>query len=105
VVTEIHVSPAAVVARAAKDSRVKGDPFAFRESAHSSTERGNCSRSFVTHNNRRNAPTRRAIIAVNVTAADAARGHAYYHFAVARLGVRNMGNFQMLVFREQKSFH
>jgi len=105
VVAEIHVSPAAVVASAAKDGRVEGDPFAFCESAHSSTERGDCSRSFVPHNKRRNAPTRRAIITVNVTATDAARGYAYYHFTVARLGVRKMGNFQMLVFREQKSFH
>jgi len=42
---------------------------------------------------------------VDIAAADAAGRNAHQNFAVARRGLRKIGDLQMLVLREQKSFH
>ena len=66
---------------------------------------GDAAGGFVAHYDRRNAATGGAVVAVDVTAADAARRHLNQHFIRERSGLRKISNFQMVVFRKEKSFH
>src|SRR5579859_366245 len=98
VVTKIDIAAAAILASAAEDGRVESNPIAHGEARHAVTKRGNSSGGFVAHDNRRNAPSGRAIVAVDVAATDAAGRHADKHFTAGRSWIRQIGNFQMLVF-------
>jgi hypothetical protein len=104
-VAEIYVATTAVVASPAENGRVEGDSVAFRKSAHSSTERSDCSGSFVSHDDWRNPSASGTIVAVDVAPADSTGSHTYKNFVVAGCWVRKIGNFKMLVLRKQKGFH
>jgi hypothetical protein len=105
VVAQIHVSATAVAAGSTENGRVERDSVAFRKSTYAHSHSGDCSGGFVSHYNGRDAPAGGTIVAVNVAAADSASGYSYEHLAVARRRVRKISNFQVLVFRKQKSFH
>ena len=59
----------------------------------------------MTHDERRNAAARRAIVAVNVAAADAAGSYANKNLVDGRSGNRYIGDFQISIAREEKCFH
>ena len=105
VIAKIYIATEAMGARAAENGRIKGDSIALGESSYLFAERGNGSRSFMSHHNWWNTAARRAIVAVNIAATDAAGGHADQDFAVTRIGIGKVGNFQVLVLRKQKSSH
>ena len=105
VVAEIYFSATAIAASAAVDRRIEGDSISFRKSRHTGPYRSDSSGRLVAHDDRGNAPARRAVVAVHVAPADAAGCHTHQHFA--RLGPWHwqISHFQVLIFRKQESFH
>jgi len=77
-----------------------GNSVARRKTGHAVTDRGNSTRSFVAHDNRRDAPPRGAIVAVDVAAADAACRDPDKNLTGNWRWRRNFRNFQMAVFRK-----
>jgi hypothetical protein len=55
----------------------------------------------VTHNNGRNAPAGGAVVAVNITAANAAGGYADENFAGLGLRLGKFGHFELHISREK----
>jgi hypothetical protein len=104
-ITEVYVTAAAVAALATIHSRIKSDTIAFGEATCARAGFGNGPRGFVTHHQWRDAPSRRAVIAMNVAATDPTRRHAHQNFVASGRWDRNVSNFEMAVLREEKSFH
>ena len=59
----------------------------------------------MSHDERRNTPSRKSIVAVDIAAANAARGHAHKHLEFARLRPRHIGNGKLSVLFQQQRFH
>ncbi len=104
-VAEIDFAAQAVAAGAAIDGGIEGDAIAFGETGDAEADRGDVSGGFVTHDDRRNAAPRRAIVAVDIAAADAASGHAHENFAGSGRGNGRIDQFEMTVLGEKQSLH
>jgi hypothetical protein len=104
-VTEIYMAAKAVFAGAAVDGGVEGDALAFGESGNVLANGGDASGGFVAHYDGRNAAAGGAVVAVDIAAADAAGGYLDQYFIGKRGGLGEIGDFQVLVFGEEKSFH
>src|SRR5690349_2500849 len=105
VVAQIHFTANAVAAGATVDCRIEGNSVPFGKLGHTWSQRSDSAGSLMPHNNGRNAPARRTVIAVNVTSADATSCHPHQYLARPRLWLGQISNFQLFVFREQQSFH
>jgi len=104
-IAEIYVAAKAVLASAAIDGGVEGDAVAFGESGDVLACGGDAPGGFVAHYDGGNAAAGGAVVAVDIAAADAARGDLDQDFIGQWRGLGEIGDFQVLVFGEEKSFH
>jgi hypothetical protein len=104
-VAQVHVTAPTVAAFAAIHSGIESDAVAFREAIYAGADFGNCPRGFVTHHQRRYAPSGRAVITVNVAAANSTRRHTDQNFVAIGRWNRQVGDLELAVLREEKSFH
>jgi hypothetical protein len=59
----------------------------------------------MTHHERRNAAAGRAVKPVNITAANATRGHANKKFVMARCGYGHVCDFELFILGKEQSLH
>ena len=104
-IAEVYVAAFAVRAFAAINRGIERDAIADGETVHRRTNGGNYPGCFVAHDDGRNAAAGRAVITVNVTAADAARRDADEHFVRRRRRRGKIGEFEILVAGKEKCFH
>src|SRR5256885_9577896 len=83
-VAKIYVAAAAVGTFATVNGGIEGDAIGRRESFYGAADRGDNTGGFVAHDDRRDAAAGGAVVAVNVTAADAASGDADEYFVRRR---------------------
>jgi len=105
VVAKIYLSTAAKGTGAAENSGIEGDSITFRKIRYALAEGSDDSRGFMAHDNGRNAASGGAIVAVNVAATDATSGDANENFARTGLWLGKIGEFELMVLLEKKSFH
>jgi hypothetical protein len=104
-VAKVYIATAAVIALATKNCGIKSDTVAFGEAIYISTDVSNGAGSFVTHYQRRDAPSRRAVITMNIATTDSACRHAHQYFVASGRWNGNVGDFELAVLRKEKSFH
>jgi hypothetical protein len=92
VVAEVDVAAPAEIAFAARHGRVERDAIAGLEAVDRATCPLDDAGGFVSHDERRNAPPCRSVVAVDVAAADAARPHTHEHVLVTDLGHGHIDN-------------
>ena len=104
-VAQVDGAAAAVRAVAAVDRGVEGDPIADREIADGVAARRDRAGRFVSHDDRRDAPARRAVVAVHVAAADAARGDAHQDLVGRGRRRGQVGDLEVSVAGQQQGLH
>lgn len=105
VLAKIDFAAETVGAHTTRYGGIERDAIVHGKIRYIAAERGNGSGRFMSHHNRRNAAAGRTVITVNIAAADSASGHAHQNFVRCRRWHWAIGDFQMIVSREQKSFH
>src|ERR1700676_3386383 len=105
VVAKIHIAAETVRTGATVDGGVESDAVALGETRDVAADGGDATGSFVAHHNRRDATAGGAIVAVDVAAADAAGRYLNQDLVRKRSRLGEIGDFQVVVFRQQKSFH
>jgi hypothetical protein len=95
IVAEIDFTATAGRARAAVHGRIERDSITCGKIRNAVSERGDGSGAFVAHNNGRNATAGGAVVAVNITAANAAGGYADENFAGLGLRFGKFGHFEL----------
>ena len=105
IVAEIDVAAAAVGAFAAEDGGVEGDALADFEGGDAGAEGGDAAGGFVAHDEGRDAAAGGAVEAVDVAAADAAGGDFDEDFVGGGGRLGSVGDFEVVVFREEEGFH
>ncbi len=105
VIAKIHVTAKTIGAGAAVYGGVESDPIAGSETLYSGADGGDDTGGFVSHDDGGNPATGRAIVAVDVTAADAAGGDADEDFVVGGGGHREVGELEIFVGGEEECFH
>ena len=95
----------AIRALATIDSRIEGHAITLGKAAPAGADPGDCSRGFMPHHEGRNAASGGSVIAVDVTAADAAGCHPDQYFARTWFRHRHIRQFELAVLREQECFH
>src|SRR5262249_26468323 len=90
---------------AAVYGRIERDAIALGELRNARAECGDDARRFVAHHDGRNAATGGAIVAVNVTAANATSRDANQHLSWAGLRNRQVGDLQLAVLGKEQCFH
>ena len=106
VVAEIDIAPAAVKAFAAVFGRIEGDAVSGPEARDTLADGGDFSRGLMAHDDRRPAPSRGAVHAVDVGAADRRGPDSHQDVVfVPQNGVGNVFIDEFIVFFENKGFH
>src|SRR5438552_1961457 len=85
VIAQIYFTSATGSTLPTRDRRVKCNAVPLRQTFHIVSEGHNCSRRLMAHNDGWNAPPGRAIVAVNIAAADTAGRDAHKNFTRTRL--------------------
>ena len=97
VIAQIYFTSATGSTLPTRDRRVKCNAVPLRQTFHVVSEGHNCSRRLMAHNDGWNAPPGRAIVAVNIAAADTAGRDAHKNFTRTRLRHREIRKFKMTV--------
>ena len=105
VIAQIDIALETELALAAVDGGVERHPIASLELAYIAACRGDHPGCLVAHNDGRNPPAGSAVVAVDITAADATGGDAHQNLVRARYGRGKIRDVELIVFREKKSFH
>jgi len=98
-VAEIHLSAHATRTRAAVNRGVKRDAVARLKVGHVSANVFYDSSGFMAHHDRWDAAPGRAVVAVNIAAADSAGGYANQQLVSADSRYRNVRDLKMTIFR------
>ena len=102
---QIHLAAAAGVALAAGDRGIERHAVADSRAIDVAADFDDSAGRFVAHDDRRNAPAARAVVAVDVAAADAAGGDADEHVVRAERGPVHRYELELAVFGEQEGLH
>jgi hypothetical protein len=105
VVAKVDLTTPAELADTAVDSGVEGDAVAGTITGDAFTHGRNHAGSLVAHHDRRNAPPRAAVIAMDVAAAYSAGRDADKDLAGTGNGSRQLCDGQMFIFGEQQGLH
>jgi len=98
-ITEVHLSAETTGTSAAINRGIKSDAIAWLEGAYVFAHRIDDSSGFVPHDDWRNAAPGRAVVAVNIAAADSAGGYANQQLVSADSGYGNVRDLKMTIFR------
>jgi hypothetical protein len=104
-IAEIDLTATAVLAFTAVDGGIERDSIAHLEARCSRSGRGDDTGGFVAHDQRWNAPPRRAVESVDIAPADAASSDIDQEFLVGRTRHGYVGNLEPVVFGQQQSLH
>ena len=85
--------------------RIEGDAVARRNGTYLRAHRRYDARGLVPHDDRRNPPAGRAVVAVNIAAADAARRHLDQYIVRPACGNGNIFHCELLVVRQGQCIH
>jgi len=96
-VAEVHLSAQTAGASATINRGIKSDAVAGSKITYICTDSFHNAGRFVPHDNRWNAASGRAVIAVNIAAADSAGRHANEELVGAERWDRKIGEFKMSV--------
>src|SRR6266566_3521801 len=99
-IAKVHVAANAVTAFPAIDGRVKCDAIALRHALYIRANSSDCSGCLVPHDDRWDAASGRAVVTMNVAAADSTRSYANQNFAWTGLRARKLGDFQLAILRK-----
>jgi hypothetical protein len=105
VIAKVNVAAFAVDAVAAKDRGIEGHAIARGETLHLGADAGDDARGFVAHDQRRDATTRGAVIAMDVGTADPAGADLDQDVlrTADRIGHVHIGH--LLIFGKEQGFH
>jgi len=105
VVAKIYITTEAVGTGAAVDGGVESDAIAWGEFFYVGADGFDDAGGFVSHDERRDAAAGGAVVAVDIAAADAAGGYADEDFVGRGSRDGKVGEFEIFVGGEEKSFH
>jgi hypothetical protein len=105
VVAQVDPPAPAEVAGAARHRRIERHSIARLEASDAGADPFDHAGGLVPHHQWRDAPSGRAVVPVDVAAADAARPHPHQHLAVADVGHRHVDDRQFLVLGEEQRSH
>jgi hypothetical protein len=97
VVTEVHLAAEAARTGSAINGGIKSDAIAWMKVVNVFAYGFHDSSGFVTHDDRRNAAPGRAVVAMNIAAADSTGGYANEELVGTDSGNRNIRDFKVVI--------
>jgi hypothetical protein len=100
-IAKVYLASAAIYTFSAVDSRVERNPVPGFELRDLRPRTPDDASGLMAHDERRNAPARRPIVAMHITAANAASSYLNQHVARTRLWQRHLRNLELAIFLQQ----
>jgi hypothetical protein len=96
-IAKVNLASGAKIAMPAINRGIEGDSIANCKSRHTVSKRSNYTCSFMSHDDRRQAPPSAAVVAVHIAATDAACPNRNQEVSRARYRTRHFSDFKVLV--------
>jgi hypothetical protein len=104
-VAQVHIAAAAVGTLSAVNGRIEGHAIAHFKSFDALANARNNSRGLVSHDDGWNAPSRGAVISMNVATTNSARRHSNQQLARPGFRCGDIRQFKLIVFGKEQRFH